>query len=247
MNKLACLIGLAVCVAPVSGQQTEPKPQSVLLCDENAGCAHQFVNGRKIKILTADGITVSVSLFDTGKYFRADIAVVNASTANFDVLPAMFSIEETAPKEKVLAYVDVGKMIHSAHTRMAWANAFTAMGAGMQRQQSTTDTTSNGTVNVNGSDGTYATGTYNGTSTSTTSTPDYAAQARANDAIRERNAVLAIQSSQLANAALTSNTVLPSQSASGCVFFERKGKASNLVLSVPIGDKVFRFPFIFQR
>jgi hypothetical protein len=100
---------------------------------------------------------------------------------------------------------------------------------------------------VNGSDGTYANGTYSGTSTSTTSTPDYEAQARADEAIRERNAVLAIQSSQLSNAALRSNTIFPGQSVSGCVFFERKGKAANLVLSVPIGNRIFKFPFIFQR
>jgi hypothetical protein len=117
----------------------------------------------------------------------------------------------------------------------------------MQRQQATTNTTSNGTVNVNSSDGTFATGTYNGTSTSTTSAPDYAAQARASETIRERNAMLAIQGSQLSNIALRSNTVVPSQSVSGCVFFQRKGKAANLVLSVPVGDKVFKFPFMFQR
>jgi hypothetical protein len=130
---------------------------------------------------------------------------------------------------------------------MAWANALSAAGAGMQRQQATTNTTSNGTVNVNSSDGTFATGTYNGTSTSTTSAPDYAAQARASETIRERNAMLAIQGSQLSNIALRSNTVVPSQSVSGCVFFQRKGKAANLVLSVPVGDKVFKFPFMFQR
>jgi hypothetical protein len=117
----------------------------------------------------------------------------------------------------------------------------------MQRQQTTTDTTSSGTVNVNSSDGTYASGTYNGTSTSTTSAPDYAAQTRANEAIRQRNAVLAIQSSQLSDSALRSNTVPPDQTVSGCVFFERKGKATSVVLSAPIGEKVFKFPFVYQR
>lgn len=247
MKSLVFLGVFVLCIAPMTGQQSGHASQTVLMCDENAGCVHQFVNGHKIKILTADGITVSVSMLDTGKYFRADIAVLNASSTNIDVLPAAFGLEETAPKEKLLGYVDVGKIIHSAQTRMAWANALSAAGAGMQRQQATTNTTSNGTVNVNSSDGTFATGTYNGTSTSTTSAPDYAAQARASETIRERNAMLAIQGSQLSNIALRSNTVVPSQSVSGCVFFQRKGKAANLVLSVPVGDKVFKFPFMFQR
>ena len=189
---------------------------------------HQFVNGRKIKTLIADGITVSVSLLDTGKYFRADVAVWDTSTANFDVLPTIFNLEETAPKEKELAYVDTGKIIHSAQTRMAWANALTAAGAGMQRQQSSTDTTSNGTVNVNSSDGTYATGTSTARSTATTTTPDYAAQDRANEAIRQRNSALALQGSQLANAALRSNTVLPGQGVSGWSFSNEKVKPQML-------------------
>ena len=232
---------------PVAALTTRHNSQTTLVCDEGAGCAHQFLNGRKIKTLTADDISVSVSMVDTGKYFRADIAILNTSIGNFDVLPGTFTIQETAPKEKVLASVDVGKIIHSAQRRMAWGNALAGMGAGMQRQQTTTNTTSAGTVDVNSSDGTYASGTYSGTSTSTTSAPDYAAQARTNEAIRQRNAVLAIQSSQLSDSALRSNTVPPGQTVSGCVFFERKGKATSIVLSAPIGEKVFKFPFVFQR
>jgi hypothetical protein len=247
MKSLALLIGLAACVSPLSGQQPEQKSKTVISCDESAGCAHQFVNGRKVKTITVEGITVSASLFDTGKYFRVDLAILNTSAANFDVLPAMFSITETAPKEKIFAYVDVGKIISSAQNRTAWANAFAAAGAGMQRQQTTTNATSYGTVNVNSSDGTYANGSYNGSSTSTTSAPDYAAQARANEAIRQRNSVLAVQSSQLSDAALRSNTVLPGQNVSGCVFFERKGKAKSVVLAVPIGDRILQFPFEFHR
>jgi len=246
MKNLVYLVGLAVCISPLTGQQLG-QTSKVIACDESAGCTHQFLNGRKVKIIAVDGVTVSASLTDTGKHFRAEIAVANTSTTNFDVLPANFSIEETAPKQKTLAYEDVGKLIHSAEKRMAWANAFTAAGAGMQRQQSTTNTTNYGTVNVNSSDGSYANGTYTGTSTSTTSTPDYAAQASANAAIRQRNALLAVQSSQVSEAALRSNTVVPGQSVGGSVFFQRKGKAKQVVLIVPLGDKLFQFPFQFQR
>ncbi len=217
--------------------QTANTAQAVLICDESAGCTHQFVNGQKVKILSSNGITVSVSMFDTGKYFLAEITVLNSSPTNIDVLPPNFSVEETSPKPKTLAYVDAEKIIRSAQRRMAWANAFTAAGAGMQQQQTTTNTTSNGTVNVNSSDGTYANGTYNGTSTSTTNTPDYAAQARANEAIRERNATLATQSAQLENAALKSNTLVSGQTIGGRVFFERKGKVSSLALSVPSAEQ----------
>jgi hypothetical protein len=102
MKSLALLIGLAACVSPLSGQQPEQKSKTVISCDESAGCAHQFVNGRKVKTITVEGITVSASLFDTGKYFRVDLAILNTSAANFDVLPQCSASKRPLPKRRFL-------------------------------------------------------------------------------------------------------------------------------------------------
>jgi hypothetical protein len=238
------LFAILLCVAQAPAQQSSTK---TAICDESANCAHQFIDGHKFKMLTSDGITVSVSMIAVGKYVRADVFVLNSTAENVDVLPATFSLEEVEPKQKKLAYVDAEKIIRSARSSAAWSNTLTAMGAGMQRQQSTTNTTSTGTASTTGSDGAYATGTYRGSSTSTTSSPDYAAQNRADQAIRDNNATIASLSARLSNAALKSNTILPNQSIRGFVFFEREKKAASLMISATIGGTVYKFPFSIPR
>jgi hypothetical protein len=240
-------LALALVVSCVASAMAQQPTSKVLICDENAGCAHQFINGHKVKILTSDGLIVTASLATGNKYNRADVSVFNGTAANVDVLPTNFGLEEVTPKQKTLAYVDARKIMHSAQKRVAWGNALTAMGAGMQRQQTTTTTTSGGTIDTTNSDGTYSTGDYNGSSTSTTSAPDYAAQARANDTIRQNNTALAAFNSELSRDALRANTVLPNSGVRGFVFFERDKKAQSMTLAIPIGETVYKFPFIFVR
>jgi len=245
MKSIAFAVLFAIAsVAPAQTQADKP-PSKVILCDENAGCTHQYIEGQKFKILTSDGLTVIVSMAMTAKYTRADVSVFNGGTTNIDVLPTEFHLEEVTPKPKPLAYVDAVKIIRSAQKHLAWGNALTAMGGGMARQQSTTTTNSTGTINASDSDGATATGTYNGTSTSVTSSPDYAAQARAAETIRERNAAFASLSGQLSHEVFKANTVFPNQTVRGIVLFERDKKAQSLMFSAPVGGTVYEFPFIF--
>ena len=117
----------------------------------------------------------------------------------------------------------------------------------MATQQITIQTSSSGTVNANSSDGTYTNGTYNGFSTSTTSTPDYAAQARANERIREQNAAVASMRAGLMQTSLKSNSVMPGQSIRGYVYFEREKRATTMKLTVPISGALYEFPFAFVK
>jgi hypothetical protein len=236
-------------LASTSLAQTPPdKPvPKVLLCDENAGCGHQFIEGHKFKILTSDGLTVTVALAIMDNYTLADVSVTNAGATPIDVLPTGFHLEEVSPKPKALPSVDAASVMKSAQRRVAWGNALTAMGGSMARQQTTTNTNDNGTVNVSSSDGTTATGTYNDTGTSTSSTPDYAAQARANEVIRQRNAALAAMAGKLSSDVFEANTVLPNQTVRGIVLFEKDKKTQSLLLSLPIGGTVYQFPFMFTH
>jgi len=242
----ALLFVVSIASALAQNEADKPGPK-VFLCDESTGCTHQFIDGQKFKILTGDGLTVIASLAATKKYIRVDVSVSNGTAAPVDVLPAEFVLEESAPKQKRLAYVDAEKVIRSAQRRVALGNALTAVGGNMARQQSTTTTYSNGTVNASSSSGTYANGTYNGTSTATTSSPDYAAQARANETIRQRNAALASLSGQLSHAVLRENSVLPNQTVRGIVLFELDKKAESGSLSIPIGGAIYRFPITEKR
>jgi len=242
----ALLSLMSIASAPAQNEADRVVPK-VFVCDESAGCTHQFIDGQKLKVLTGDGLTVIASLAETNKYIRVDVSVSNGTTAPVDVLPAEFLLEESAPKQKRLAYVDAEKVIRSAQKRVALGNALTAVGGNMARQQSTTTTYSKGTVNATSSNGTYANGTYNGTSTATTSSPDYAAQARASETIRQRNAALASLSGQLSHSVLRENSVLPNQTVRGIVLFELDKKAESGSLSIPIGGAIYKFPIIEKR
>ena len=241
---LLSVVSIASALAQNEADKPAPK---VFLCDESTGCTHQFIDGQKFKILTGDGLTVIASLAATKKYIRVDVSVSNGTAAPVDVLPAEFVLEESVPKQKRLAYVDAEKVIRSAQRRVALGNALTAVGGNMARQQSTTTTYSNGTVNASSSNGTYANGTYNGTSKATTSSPDYAAEARANETIRQRNAALAALSGQLSHTVLRENSVLPNQTVRGIILFELDKKAESGSLSIPIGGDVYRFPITEKR
>jgi hypothetical protein len=81
-----------------------------------------------------------------------------------------------------------------------------------------------------------------GTATSTTTSPDYAAQARAADRISARNATVAAMNAQMLQSALTANTLSPGQSIAGYVYF-KSADAKKLHPRIPIGDKVFEFEF----
>ena len=68
MKSIRFAILFAAASASLAQTQADNSTPKVLLCDENAGCAHQFIEGQKFKILTSDGLTVIVSMALTEKY-----------------------------------------------------------------------------------------------------------------------------------------------------------------------------------
>jgi hypothetical protein len=238
---IALICGATLCGSTLLAQDQTPK---VVLCDESTPtCTHQYIDGKKFKILTADQVVITAYASANTKYARVDLSVLNKTTMPIDVLPQNFSISELTPKERTFAYVPFEKIVKSDEHRAGWANALNAFGAGMATKQVTTDTTSNGTVDLNSSDGTYTNGTYSGTSTSTTSVPDYAAQAQAQENIRNRNAAIAAESQVMSQAALKANSVMPNQAISGVVYFEFDKKVETLQLILPIGGITYEIPF----
>jgi hypothetical protein len=249
MKRLVPVFIGSLLIAPAILSQAHD-PSSVtkaLVCDKGSTCGYGYINGRKYETLASENIGIVVIGDIVGNYLRADIFVTNDSARNVDVMPSNFVLTEVAPKTKQLKYVDVDKLLRSAGRRTAWGNALIAASGSMARQQSTTTTSSTGTVRASGSDGSSATGTYNGTSTSRTSSPDYAAQARAAETIQARNESLADNSSAVSRIILRANTVLPTQSVHGIMLFERDKKATTVMLSGIIGDTIYQFPFEIDK
>jgi hypothetical protein len=228
-------------------QEAPPVSPAHYVCTEDAGCTHQYIDGLKYKIITTDRAIITVAFSGNAKFARVLIRVTNKSATPIDVLPDHFTLSETKPKQKEFAYVPYQKIVQADSRRAGWANAINALGAGMATQQVTTQTNTNGTMNATGSDGTYANANYNGTSTSTTSVPNYAAQAQARENIQRRREAIAEETQSLSKSSLLDNSLLAGQSISGSVYFQFDKKVQDAILTLLIDHVTYEFPFTIIR
>jgi hypothetical protein len=75
----------------------------------------QFFNGAAIvESLTANGVTVQVSLQDTGWKLRASIAIANLGSAPTHFNPAGFTLDELRPRLRTLAYQNPRELAKAA-------------------------------------------------------------------------------------------------------------------------------------
>jgi hypothetical protein len=86
--------------------------------------AEFFVQGQLVHAVERDGLTVSACLEDTGHEMRALVAVLNDSKQDVDVNPAAMTLQNTLPKEKVLAFIDPDKVAKSKRHVSGWARPF---------------------------------------------------------------------------------------------------------------------------
>jgi hypothetical protein len=76
-----------------------------------SGCDQFISNGRQVESATINGITVQVSLQDTGWKLRATIAVSNQGDSALDVLPSLISLDELKPELRNLREEDAAKLV----------------------------------------------------------------------------------------------------------------------------------------
>jgi hypothetical protein len=82
-----------------------------------------FTGGSVVESLTANGITVQVSLQDTDWKLRARVAIANegAEPVHFD--PATFTLDELKPRLRVLAYQNPKELAKALTHQVYWTNA----------------------------------------------------------------------------------------------------------------------------
>jgi len=66
------------------------------------GCDQFLSQGRLVESLTANGVTVQVSLQDTGWKLRASVAISNQTGASLAVLPSLITLDELLPNLRFL-------------------------------------------------------------------------------------------------------------------------------------------------
>jgi hypothetical protein len=85
-----------------------------------SGCDAFVSRGRHVESVTANGITVQVSVQDTGWKYRANIAINNASSAKVDVTPGIITLDELQPRMRILPAADEKLMARTATHQVLW-------------------------------------------------------------------------------------------------------------------------------
>jgi hypothetical protein len=196
----------------------------------------QFRSGSEtVESLTANGVTVQISLQDTGWKMRANVAVVNASKQAVYVLPRMVSLDEVAPLIKPLRYEDPSQVANAATHQLLWtsANASPSLNALSQR--------------ASGSSGSEFTAVSYKLPTADPS-PNYLAQHQILEETAAKNqSALVDLTREIKSLSLQQCTLKPGEKVAGAVWFDRDAKSSQLLLRVPVDGVIFEFPLSFNH
>ncbi|MGB8474032.1 MAG: SH3 domain-containing protein [Candidatus Acidiferrum sp.] len=79
-----------------------------------------FTTNSLVESLTANGITVQVSLNDTGWKLRADVAIVNGGAEPVHFNPAAFTLDELKPRLRSLAYQNPRDLAEALTHQVYW-------------------------------------------------------------------------------------------------------------------------------
>jgi len=198
--------------------------------------SYELTNGDKlVESLTANGITVQVSLQDTGWKMRANVAVVNAGQQAIYVLPRLLSLDEIAPMVKSLRYQDSAEVAKAANHQILWTSASAGPTGGVHPQRTSTASSADlYTVNYKlpWSD----------------PSPNYLAQHQAAEEIAAKNQGALVDMAREINAlSLRECSLKPNEKTAGAVWFERDAKSNQFILRVPLGAVIFEFPLSFNQ
>jgi len=196
----------------------------------------QFRSGSEsVESLTANGVTVQVSLQDTGWKMRANVAVVNSGKQAVYVFPKLVSLDELAPLIKPLRYQDPSQVAKAATHQLLWtsANAGPSLSALSQRSPASA-----------GSE--FAAVSFK--LPAGDPSPNYLAQHQALEEIAAKNQAALVDLTREINAlSLGECTLKTGEKVAGAVWFDRDTKSSQLLLRVPVGGLVFEFPLSFNH
>jgi hypothetical protein len=82
-----------------------------------------YSNGAMVESLTANGITVQVSLQDTDWKLRASVAIANEGTQEVRFNPAHFTLDELKPRLRTLSYQNPKELARANTHQVYWTNA----------------------------------------------------------------------------------------------------------------------------
>ena len=202
------------------------------------GCDHFMSNGILVESLTANGITVQVSLHDTGWKLRANVAIANSSAEAIHIEPSQFILDEVSAQGKPLFYQDPGQLAKNVTHQVLWTEAIA--GPFNTPTRSTSSAESVSATNVG----------YKSTFASPASAPNYIIQhqyAEENAVRQQGKQTLNKTAQQILALALKSATIEPNDKVAGAVWFERGKNPQQLILRIPIENQTLEFPLSFKQ
>ena len=201
------------------------------------GCDHFISNGILVESLTVNGVTVQVSLHDTGWKLRANVAIANQGSETIRIEPSKFILDEIGANGRPLFYQDPTELAKNVTHQVLWtesiAEPLTSSGA----------TSSGESISATNA-------AYSSSFAATASAPNYIIQhqyAEENAVRKEGKQTLNNTAQQILTLALKRGDVDPNDKVAGAVWFERGKNPKQLMLRIPIGGQTLEFPLSFSR
>jgi hypothetical protein len=190
------------------------------------GCDQFLSQGRLVESLTANGITVQVTLQDTGWKLRASIAVSNQTGGNLALLPSLITLDELQPNLRLLPAQNPSRIAHALNHQSFWtvATAEPSPSAVVLRESGSA--------------------TPQNLAYRSSAAPDYLGQRLV--LASARNFAAHEDSGDPLALALKAGSLGPQQKIAGVIWFARDANARELSLRVPVGDLIFDFPLSFE-
>ncbi len=179
-----------------------------------------YYNGETIEQLTVRGVTVTISLNDTGKFNQLAVFVSNSSSDAVNVLPSSFTLRQTSPKDTDLALKSETEIQRIAGKHALWTHVASGVTSSVTYMKE----------RMSGEDG----------QTTEAAVQDYDAQARwlaHVDELGKRG-----QTGTLVRSYLRSTTVFPGSKLSGVLWFDRADVFEAGTVKAMLGSRVYSFP-----
>jgi hypothetical protein len=211
--------------APAERQPASASPvNNVVRWQSGApGCDTFVAKGYNVESATANGITVQVSLQDSGWKLRATVAISNEAGETIEVWPALITLDELQPELKTLLVQDPAKLVRVVNHQVLLTQA-----------------NAQPTQSAHFSEAHVSNASYR------TSAPNYFFEHTVPTAATNNDAS-AYAGPELASLALKHSRLVNGQKTTGVIWFQRDANARELSLRVPVGDLVFDFPLSFKQ
>ena len=204
------------------------------------GC-NEFMaaDGSIVQSTSLEGITVQVSLYDTGWKFRAQVAIENDSPRPIEIEPSKFVLDEIGPAGKPLFYNDPAELAKNVTHEVLWSQANATPFTDPRRPGFRSSSDSEALMLA------YRTPTERPL---TATNYLYSHQTAENNAIdTQSKQTLVDYRKQVMALALKPGVIPPTELLSGAVWFDRAKNPPQLMLRIPIDGTSFEFPLSFKQ